>query len=90
MYRSLLSAWPQPETWSCAAGGGADENERILNDADRRDLLDRMMLADQTIYLPDDLLAKVDRASMAVSLEVRAPLLDHRVVGVLVAAAPRR
>jgi asparagine synthase (glutamine-hydrolysing) len=84
MYRSLMSAWQQPADLLSEElvdhSAANDVNGRILDGVSPAQVLDRMMLADQLMYLPDDLLAKVDRASMAVSLEVRAPLLDHRVV----------
>jgi asparagine synthase (glutamine-hydrolysing) len=80
MYRSLLSAWQQPGDVLGRSRAAVDSGEPALAAGPATPLLDRMMLADQAAYLPDDLLAKVDRASMSVSLEVRAPLLDQRVV----------
>jgi asparagine synthase (glutamine-hydrolysing) len=79
MYRSLLSAWQDPEDL-VVGGGAAESGDNALDGGTQLALMERMMLADQTSYLPDDLLAKVDRASMAVSLEARVPILDHRVV----------
>jgi asparagine synthase (glutamine-hydrolysing) len=81
MYRSLLSVWQNPEELLALRSTGADPFLAALDIAGpERPLLDRAMLADQMIYLPDDLLTKVDRMSMAVSLEARVPILDHRVV----------
>jgi asparagine synthase (glutamine-hydrolysing) len=79
MYRSLLSAWQNPEVFVAGAGPNASSDPGPRGD-ESLSLLEQMMLADQGAYLPDDLLAKVDRASMAVSLEARVPILDHRVV----------
>jgi asparagine synthase (glutamine-hydrolysing) len=80
MYRSLVSAWEDPP--SLVRGGVDSEGplEAIMADETLGTLTDRMMLTDQRSYLPDDQLAKVDRVSMAVSLEVRVPLIDHRLV----------
>ncbi len=80
MYRSFLSAWQNPEELIPATNPGEDPYRTLLEENPELPFLDRVMRADQLSYLPDDLLAKVDRMSMAVSLEARVPLLDHRVV----------
>lgn len=79
MYRSLLSCSDPARLMRNGAPEPDDPLVGIFGRREPSDLLHRMMLADQVMYLPGDLLSKVDRASMAVSLEVRVPLLDHRI-----------
>ena len=80
MYLGLVSNWHNPE--SAVIGGHEPStlltsNLPVLNQLDH---VQRMMAMDMLTYLPDDILTKLDRASMGVSLETRVPFLDHRVV----------
>jgi asparagine synthase (glutamine-hydrolysing) len=88
IYWRLVSHWKQPAELVT----DASEPETVLTDRVRwpkvADIEHRMMYLDLVSYLPDDILVKVDRAAMSVSLETRAPFLDHRVVE-FVARLPR-
>ncbi len=80
LYRELLGHWRNPA--EVVRDGHmpdyflSDERNWEIS----QDPVDNMSFADLNSYLPDDILTKLDRASMAVSLEARVPLLDHRVV----------
>jgi len=87
-YRALVSLWPQPERLARGAGEPQDlprdpaealpwQHPALAGLATSSE---RMQLMDALGYLPDDILVKLDRASMAVGLEARVPLLDHRLV----------
>jgi len=80
VYRRLVAQWPEAER---VVIGGRLVTTAIDDDAIATrlpDAVDRMMYYDLVGYLPGDILAKVDRATMGVSLEARGPLLDHRLV----------
>jgi asparagine synthase (glutamine-hydrolysing) len=77
LYDRLASQWLDPSA-VLIGGGQGGLNGHVASGLD--DFASQMMLLDMQRYLPDDILTKVDRASMAVSLEARVPILDHRVV----------
>ncbi len=80
MYEEMISSWPIP---SRALAGRINGNTGAAAEpwpSENLNFVEQMMLADLTGYLRDDILVKVDRAAMAVSLETRAPFIDHRVV----------
>jgi asparagine synthase (glutamine-hydrolysing) len=80
LYLGLVSHWHDP---AAIVIGGTEPPTLLTGNAPALDGLDdiqRMMALDALTYLPDDILVKVDRAGMGVSLEGRVPFLDHRVV----------
>jgi asparagine synthase (glutamine-hydrolysing) len=77
LYFELVSHWSELVDGNLAAEAPLERN---LHSLPFLDPIERMMFFDQVSYLPNDILTKVDRASMAVSLEVREPLLDYRLV----------
>jgi asparagine synthase (glutamine-hydrolysing) len=80
LYRLLTSHWLAPE--HLVPGAKEIAPARVIDDPVRArlDRREAMQLRDLLAYLPEDILTKVDRASMAFGLEARVPLLDHRVV----------
>ena len=79
-YQSIVSLWPDPAAMVPGAEEPAGFGEKRALAERLGDPVEQLMLLDALTYLPDDILTKVDRASMSVSLELRVPLLNHRVV----------
>ena len=79
LYMRLVSNWQDPSSVVI----GADEHQKRFSTDDfllaELDDITKMMAVDMVTYLPDDILVKVDRAAMGISLETRVPFLDHEV-----------
>jgi len=79
-YTDLVSHWKAPADVVVDGREPATLLSGAASDGALPGLVQQMLYLDTVTYLPDDILVKVDRASMGVRLEARVPLLDHRVV----------
>ena len=80
VYLRLVSRWSNPEQVVLGSKHSFSYPLHQKGASSLAELEHQMMLNDSLAYLPDDILVKVDRAAMGVSLETRVPMLDHRVV----------
>ena len=80
LYQHLMCPWKEPEVLMTNTSWPSSNVSEPLILSTLSEFIQRMMYVDTLTYLPDDILVKVDRASMGVSLETRVPFLDRRVV----------
>ena len=80
LYLGMVSHQRSPADWVIGGQEPPTHLTGLRPELDGLRVVERMMALDAISYLPDDILVKVDRAGMGVSLESRVPFLDHRVV----------
>lgn len=79
-YQQLVSQWHNVSDIVVQSTDTTSNEAMLLHQFESMDFIEKMMITDTLSYLPDDIMVKLDRASMAVSLESRAPYLDHQLI----------